>query len=170
MKTLITLLVVLVSFTVQNAKASDDATSEITSYLQHQAELDLEGKKNCFKRAILNKSKEMEENYGGRYSPGVEIQVAQTNETVYRYSSKYCDEAANGQCVCDSSDEFGYVVAARFSSATSGSLETEAIVFKVEKTVRNILVVKDSAGYHAEEDEIISNNSITTYKCTPVSF
>lgn len=170
MKTLITLLALLVSFTVQNAKASDEATAEITAYLQNQANLDLAEKKSCFKRAIFRKNRQMENDYGGRYSPSVEIQVAQANETVYRYASKYCDEGANGQRVCDSSDEFSYVVAARFSSATSGTLETEALVFKVEKTVRTILVVKESASYHAEEDEIISEKTITTYKCTPVSF
>lgn len=144
--------------------------TEIQYYLQEEARKDLDGKSSCFKGAVLKKSKKMEDDYGGRYSADVDITVAEAGETVYRYVSKYCNEAVNGQRICDSEDEYSYIVAARFSSATSGTLETEAIAFKVEKTVRNILVVKDSADYHAEDDEIVSDKSITTYKCTPLRF
>lgn len=164
MKYNVCLLALIATLSCTNAFASND----VKSYLQSQAEKDLQAKDSCFNGAIKSMSHEMKESYGGRYQANVTIDLATAGYSVYRFPAKYCSSPSNGQRTCDNTNSYTYLATAQFEAATSGSAEAEALAFRVQVDVRTVLVVTEDADYNPTEDEIISKKVTTTYTCAPL--
>lgn len=143
----------------------------IYDYVQTEVKKDLAGKKSCFKGAIRKKRNEMDNNYGGRFSPDAvpNINIAEGSSTQYRNMDKYCDDLGNGLQSCSTNDTAEYLVAIQFSASTTGTFEVESIDFRVAMASNSVLVIKET-GLNPEQggDEIVSEKVHDTYTCHPL--
>ncbi len=168
----------LVSF---SAFADDVSNLPLQAKIEAEAAKDAAGEKSCFNGAIKAKIAEMEENYGGRYGGSYDVATQTVFETTYRYTTKYCsqyldkdfnvlDESeGNDEKIvyrrCENADINKSIATITFGASTSGTLETEGLVFGVDLITNNDYIVVKDAGYHAEDDEIVKYTQTETLSC-----
>lgn len=151
-----------------SAQARDQ--DEVSLFLRIEAEKDLQGKPSCFGGKIFAFKEEMEDHYGARYRPHVDLSLAEAGSSHYRAPAKYCGEAKNGKKYCSTSDESTFAVTAHMGSSTSGTFETVAKLFKVTKEVNTTLLLDEHADWFPKEGHIFSEESVTNYSCQIVAF
>ncbi|MCO5142042.1 MAG: hypothetical protein M9962_03010 [Oligoflexia bacterium] len=173
------ILSILVSLTTTASVAAD---TEVKSVIEQEIKKDLSNGESCFRGKILHKHIEMQEFYGGRYSGEYEFDFVPVFETQYRAPAKYCDTYLDQDQkptedyekalyrLCITENFVNYVVPVRFEASTTGTFETEGLVFSVKEIKKTTLIVKKDASYFPEEDEIFSEKHERSLVCKKIDF
>lgn len=166
---------------VTAAPAFAQELSSLEEKMIEAVKKDIAGGQTCFKGEIQKKHKEMEDMYGGRFGGEPNVTLVTVNEVGNRYPSKYCstvdkkgketdDEKKIVARRCVNEDKVESVLVVSFGASTSGTFETEGLVFKVVSTDTSELLVKPDASYNADGDEIISHKSSSKISCVKARF
>ncbi len=144
---------------------------------------DLEGIPSCFRGKMKAKFEYMQENYGGRFSDSYDLDMLKIMETIFRKPAKYCSEildrdlrtlgedAPENEFVyrrCVNTDLSTSIAGITFNASTSGTFETEGLIFNIRYDVTNDLIVNYDAPYFPEDSEIKSWKVTEELECTIV--
>lgn len=163
------LIALMISSTTLSAFAESPTAK---AFLKNEIKKDLAGKKSCFKGALRKKRNDMDDNYGGRFSPdeAPNLNVAEGSSTQYRYIDKYCDDLGNGLQSCASTDTSEYLVAIQFTASTTGTFEVESVDFRVVNVHKSILIINDKFDSNPEngDEGLVSSKQEDKWACTPI--
>jgi hypothetical protein len=151
------------------------------NYIQSEVAKDLNGESSCFNGHVLKMSKSLTETMGDRFdetqTPSIQLLQTQSirersqeenNCNIYHdQNSKKTENAERYRFqICNSTDEYNYIGKVEFNYSTTGTHESESLVYRLTKKVTTQLKIDLKKPYNPESRSDIASKKITTqYRC-----